>query len=113
MFHNGSMKDSSNYKTLCPLKQREQTTRITYQNGLGIEFYRDTGELYMEEWRGYSIRAALLGVGVVSRICHHWEIYKLLLLLHNVNPVWLEVNITNDNIDFDKVFIISAVSVAI
>ena len=87
------------------MKQKEQRTRVTYENGYsGIYVYPETGELGMEEWRGESIRAALQRVGEFSQICYDWEIYKLLFLLHNVKPVWVEVNITND--DYNKVFII-------
>ena len=50
-----------------------------------------------------SIREALQRVGVYSQICYNWEIYKLLFLMHNVNPVLMEVNITNDNENFNKV----------
>ena len=107
MFHNGSMKDNLNFKALCPWKQKEQTTRISYENDYnGIYVYPDTGVLEMEEASWGSIKEALQNVGGVSRICHNWEIYKLLFLLHNVKPVWMEVNITNDNIDYDKVFTI-------
>ena len=60
----------------------------------------------MEDYYWSSIREALLGVGGVSRICSYWEIYKLLFLLHNVKPVWMEVNITNDNVYYHKVFTI-------
>ena len=91
---------------LCPLKEKEKTTRITYEDDYDINIYPETGELEMEESRWYSISRALQRVGGVSHICYHWEIYKLLFLLHNVNPVWMEVNITNGVVDFEKVFII-------
>ena len=103
MFHNGSIKDNLNYKTLCPLKQKEQLARISYQNNWNIYILPETGELEMEEW--FSIREALQGVGWNSRVCWHWEIYKLVFLLHNIKPVWMEVNITNDPENFGKVFI--------
>ena len=98
MFHNGSMKDNLNFKAICPLKQKEQSTRISYENEYnGIYIYR-SGELRMEEYFRGSISAALQSVGKVSQMCSYWEIYKLLFLLHNVKPVWMEVNITNDNV---------------
>ena len=106
MFHNGSMKDNLNFKSLCPLKQKEQTTKISYDNNYGIHVYPDTGELEMEEWRGKSISRALQKVGVFSQVCFYWEIYKLLFLLHNVKPFWVEVDIWNDNVNYDKVFFI-------
>ena len=59
----------------------------------------------MEEWSGTSISNALQRVGGYSQICFNWEIYKLLFLIHNVNPNWIEVNITNDNENAIKVFI--------
>ena len=105
MFHNGSMKDNLNFKAICPLKQKEQSTRISYENDWGIYVYR-SGEPMMEEHRFYSIKRALQNVGVFSQSCHNWEIYKLLFLLHNVKPVWMEVNITNDNVYYHKVFTI-------
>ena len=110
MFHNGSMKDNLNYKTLCPLKQKEHTTRITFQNmlqiyvinripgplGANYDFVMlrqpgdsGQGELLMEEWRGSSIKKALQKVGRASRICFYWEIYKLLFINHNVNAFWI------------------------
>ena len=100
MLHNGSLKDNISFKTICPLKQKEQSTIITYENNNGITIYHSSGELLMEEYWYYSINAALLGVDKYSRICHNWEIYKLLFILHNVNPVWKEVNMTTD---WDKV----------
>ena len=110
------MKDNLNYKTLCPLKQKEQTTGITYQNmhqiyvinripgplgandSIMLRQPGDSGhgELIMEDWRHSSIKAALRKVGRDSRICHFWEIYKLLFINHNVNPVWI-AGIENEN----------------
>ena len=104
MFHNGSMKDNLNFKSICPLKQKEQTARISYENNYDIYVYQSINQLEMEGNRWGSIREALLGVGVYSQICHHWEIYKLLFLLHNVNPDWIEVDKIAENIN--KVFII-------
>ena len=50
----------------------------------------------MEEHKFTSMSQALqlVGVGGNSQICHTWEIYKLLFILHNVYPIWEEV-ITN------------------
>ena len=107
MFHNGSMKDNLNFKTLCPLKQKEQTTKISYDNDYRIHVYPDTaGELRMEEYSRTSIGSALKRVGEHSQVCSNWEIYKLLFLLHNIKPVWVEVEILNDNENYDKVFFI-------
>ena len=106
MFYNGSIKDNLNFKTICPLKEKEKTPRISYENGnWGIYFYPDTGELQMEEYGWNSLKEALLGVGGYSQICFYWEIYKLLFLMHNVNPVWVEVT-SIDIENYDKVFII-------
>ena len=91
MFHNGSIKNK-NFKTICPLKQKEQPTMISYENGWEIYVYPRSGELEMEEYWRTSIRQALQRVGSRSLICNHWEIYKLLFLLHNVKPVWMEVD---------------------
>ena len=104
MFSNGSIKDNPNFKTICPLKQKTQNARITYQNQLQ-EFYVDpkTGKLVMEEWYGTSIKKALLGVGVNSLICLQWEIYKLLFIIYNIKPIFVEVNITGDLENVDKV----------
>ena len=60
----------------------------------------------MEERDWWSLKQALLDVGGSSQICWHWEIDKLLFLLHNINPVWMEVNTIMDE-NFDKVDIIS------
>ena len=91
MFYNKSMKNNLNFKTICPLKQKEQTTRITRSKKFrhGIELYLGSRELQMEEYRWRSIKIALLHVGEYSQICHHWEIYKLLFLMHNIHPVWI------------------------
>ena len=103
MFHNGRIKDNFNFKTICSLKEKEKTTRISYENGYYIYVYQDN-TLEMEERRETSIKQALQKVGGHSRVCHPWEIYKLLFLMHNVKPVWIEVdNIMDEN--FDKVFI--------
>ena len=106
MFHNGSMKDNSNFKTICPLKQKEQSIRITYQNKFQ-RIYMDpsSGELEMEEYRLKTIGSSVQKVGEYTRICNEWEIYKLLFLLHNVNPVWVEVHTIIDK-NLGKVFII-------
>ena len=106
MFHNGSMKDNLNFNNICSLKEKEKTTRISYQNSHGIYIYRDT-TIAMEEVWWTSIKQALLHVGGFSRVCHPWEIYKLLFLLHNVKPDWVEINITN----FDKVSIFMSVAI--
>ena len=111
MFHNGSMKDNLNFQTICSLKQQEQSALITYEDGWnGIRMGND-GKLMMEEYRGTSIKQALQDVGVHSRVCSYWEIYKLLFLLHNVKPDLVEVNITNDNENFDKVSIFMSVAI--
>ena len=46
MFKNGTMKDDLNFRLICPLKQKEQTSRITYRkNDLLIHIYPNTEEL--------------------------------------------------------------------
>ena len=97
MFYNGSIKDNLNFKTICRLKEKEKSARISYENGVdGIYVYPETGKLEMEEWDtelwhlGTSIKRALQHVGKNSQICHNWEIYKLLFILHNVSPIWIE-----------------------
>ena len=107
MFYNGSIKDNLNFKTICPLKQREQTARITYEHNFqGIYIYRSSGELLMEEYKADSIKRALQKVGGNTMICHYWEIYKLLFLLHNINPDWLEITITTDLENLSKVLLL-------
>ena len=104
MFHNGSMKDNINFKTLCPLKQKEQSAKITYQNGFYIYIWPHTGKQLMEEHRLYSLEEGLLRLASGST-CYHWEIYKLFFILHNVSPVWIKVeNIMTGNLD--KVFLL-------
>ena len=84
-----------NFKTICRLKQQEQTTRITYENRYTLIIRPDTGEL--EERLGIqSLNTILSNSGKWSQICEHWEIYKLFFLLHNVNPDWIETPITTD-----------------
>ena len=100
MFHNGSMRDNLNFKTICPFKQKEQTTRITYENGYYISIYNATGEMSMEEARVNSIRSSLQSVGKHSTVCWSWEIYKLLFLLHNIKPEWIEVDM---NVNYHQV----------
>ena len=90
------MKDNLNFKTICPLKQREQSTRISYENEYSIYIYPESGELSMEEHQTWSIKRALLSVGWYSQICMPWEIYKLLFILHNVHPIWIEVDINDE-----------------
>ena len=92
MFHNGSMKDNFNIKTICPLKQKQNYARITYENGYLLYIYPSTGKLSMEELGWKSIHRALQRVGRNSMICSDWEIYKLLFILHNVNPDWIELD---------------------
>ena len=104
MFYNGSIQNNFNFKSICSLKQKEQPTRISYENNWDITISPDT-TLEMEESRR-SIGRALQRVGVHSKVCWYWEIYKLLFLLHNVKPDWIEVDISNDNENFNKVFII-------
>ena len=101
MFHNGSMKDNLNFRTICRLVEKEKSARISYENDYNIYVYPETGEIGMEEHEG--IRGALQDVGMYSQICWNWEIYKLLFILHNVSPVWIEVeDFTTEN--FHKVF---------
>ena len=96
MFHNGSIKDNLNYRTICPLKQKQQNTRITYQANRGLNIHPWMGTLGMEEDRLTSIQRSLERVDKNTQICHHWEIYKLLFILHNVNPFW--IYIANDDL---------------
>ena len=84
--------------------EKEKTTRVSYENGWNIYIYPDTGELEMEEYSGTSIKEALKKVGEDSKICSNWEIYKLFFLLHNIKPVWMEVDILNDIENYYKVF---------
>ena len=92
MFSDGSIKDNINFKTVCPLKQTEQSTRIVYDRYEGIFVYPHTGKLMMEEFFSTRIGSSLQSVGVDSLIGHDWEIYKLLFIMHNVNPVWIKVS---------------------
>ena len=68
--------------------------------------YPETGELMMEEYSWTSVSNALQKVGGHSQVCYDWEIFKLLFLLHNIKPVLMEVDIWNDNENYDKVFFI-------
>ena len=105
MFNNGSIKDNLNFKTICPLKQREKTTKITYQNNLqNLYIYPSSGLLEMEEFRYSSISRALQKVGGYTSICASWEIYKLLFIIYNINPDWIEIAITTDLENLGKVF---------
>ena len=99
MFYNGSMKENLNCKTICPLKQKVQTTRITYQNRWNIVV--SSGSLWTDE-RWFPIDKALQKAGDHSKVCHDWEIFKLLFLLHNVYPVWIYEDIKNDK-DYNRV----------
>ena len=90
MFHDGSIKDNLNFKTICRLEEKEKSVKISYENDRNIYVYQQWGELQMEEW--WMIRDALQNMGVRSQICFNWEIYKLLFILHNVSPVWIEVS---------------------
>ena len=104
MFHDGSIKDNLNFKTICRLEEKEKSARISHENGFELLYvYPETGELEMEEWRETTIKQALQRVGGYSQICNNWEIYKLLFILHNVSPVWIEVNIRTD-LDYLNVF---------
>ena len=103
LFQNGSMKDSLNFKSICPLKQKEQHTRISYENGFTILVDKYTGDLQMEEYWSRSIKTHLLMVGTVSDICSYWELYKLLFINLNINPIWIKVNIRSDVENYDKV----------
>ena len=104
MFHIGRIKENLNFKRICPLKQKEQNTRITYKNNYQyFHIYPETRKLRMEEWGRSSFKKALENVGGYSRISWHWEIYKLLIILQNINPIWIEVNKFNDDYPF-KVF---------
>ena len=105
MFPDGSVKDNLNFKTICRLKQKEQNTRITFQNGYDIAVY--SGELLMEQWFEYSIKYALLRVGGYSRVCHLWEIYKLLFINLNINPDWIESKLYPITENHFKVFFIT------
>ena len=78
------------------MKQKEQSTRITFQNNYGMTLYPGTEKMMMEEWLYGSIKISLLNVGQSSQICHSWEIYKLFFILHNVHPIWIEVAMTTD-----------------
>ena len=107
MFQNGSMKENHNFKTICPIKQKEQSMRINYQQGMGaIYIYPETRKLEMDEWIDTSIKRSVLRIGWITKICHHWEIYKLLFIMYNVNPVWIETDIISDYENYDKVNIL-------
>ena len=43
----------------------------------------------MGEIRHYSIQKTLKNVGRLSQISHFWEILKVLMMLHNVSPIWM------------------------
>ena len=52
----------------------------------------------MEEYGRVSIRRDVENVDRYSRICQYWEIYKLLFILHNIKPFWIEVDFTNEEV---------------
>ena len=84
------------------LEEKEKSARISHENGFELLYvYPETGELEMEEWRETTIKQVLQRVGGYSQICNNWEIYKLLFILHNVSPVWIEHE--NIAIDLTKV----------
>ena len=104
MFHTGNIKDNLNFKTICGLEEKEKSVKISYENDRNIYVYQQWGELQMEEW--WMIRDALQNMGVRSQICFNWEIYKLLFILHNVSPVWIEVSHELGTYTRFKVFLI-------
>ena len=62
---------------------------MTFPVGQDIGFYW-WGQFIMEDFWEYSIRSSLLRVGD-SCICHSWEIYKYLFVLHNIKPIWINL----------------------
>ena len=100
MFQNGSIKDNLNFKTVCGLKEPEKHARITYENGKGIYVDPWIQELFMEQEESfYSIRRALMEmVRGFSMSCHYWEIYKLMIILHNIKPVWVRIRDDYENV---------------
>ena len=59
--------------------------------------WHNWGEMVMEEEWKYSLRWVLeKRAGSKSMICHHWEIFKLLFIMHNVKPIWIETNVLRE-----------------
>ena len=113
MFHNGSMKNNWNFKNICRLKQKMQTMKISLPNSQmasqGLVLSRNpfvpSNSMEMEEHWQYSLRWALeKRVGRESMICHQWEIFKLLFILHNVKPLWIKFNKFSSLSDLYKVY---------
>ena len=111
MFHNGNMKDNLNFKKICPWLQKEQRTEIDFR--YEITFYRGSNKItppVMEEYPLYSIKAALQNVGERSKICHYWEIIKLLKIMHNTKVYWFMLFNNNKVHDITLVSILNCVA---
>ena len=81
---------------MCPMKQKEQTVKISYQQYFGVAI--DKAEnMWMEETWFFSLKRALEREGVNSKFPHDWEIFKLFFIVHNVSPLWVRTTFTAEN----------------
>ena len=90
LFNNGSQKNEMNFKDVCPIKQKPQFARITFNQGVNLLVDKETDE--MVETGKWDVSNTLLRSGVHSMILRDWELLKLFFNVYNINPIWLPGN---------------------
>ena len=89
MFKNGTFKRNSyNFKDMCPLKQREQSAGIAFDQGRVMGVNNQTNELV--ETGYWDMSRSLVRSGGYTYIPLDWEIVKLFFTVNNIVPTYLD-----------------------
>ena len=82
MFHDGTLRDEMNFKDMCPMKQKQKSARIAFDQGYGIVVDNQTNEMVETGW--YDTSMALADSHLNSQIPRNWEILKLFFIVNNI-----------------------------
>ena len=88
MFNNGTIYGDLNFKAICPVRQKEQVARISFQQSWSF-FVWPNGQMIMEDFWYFALSNSLIRASIYDRICMDWEILKLFFLTFNVSPYWI------------------------
>ena len=89
IFCNGTLRDEMNFKDMCPLKKRQKSARIAFDQGMQIAVDNQTNELVETGW-WWDMSLALKLSGGYNQIPFDWEILKLFFIVNNIAPTWID-----------------------
>ena len=74
---------------MCPLKQKEKSARIAFDQGVYIGVKNQTNEM-VETGYYWDMSWSLVDSHLFSNIPYDWEILKLFFILNNIVPTWID-----------------------